>query len=74
MAEKISLIVETNGNAAFADEPASEIARILRDAASRIENGDYGSDGDGFRLNDINGHKCGRVTIEVVDEEEGDDE
>ena len=72
MAEKIFLEISTNDNAAFADEPASEIARILRAAAKRIEDGDYG-DG-GFRLNDINGHRCGRVTIEVVDDDEDEEE
>jgi hypothetical protein len=72
MAEKIFLELSTNGNAAFEDEPASEIARILRDAAKRIEHGNYG-DG-GFRLNDINGNVCGRVTIEVVDDDEDEEE
>jgi hypothetical protein len=74
MSERISVTLETNGNAAFEDSPATEIARILREAAKRIENGDFGSDGDGFRLNDINGNKCGRVTIERVDEEEEDED
>lgn len=72
MAEKIFLEISTNNNAAFATEPASEIARILRDAAKRIEHGNYG-DG-GFRLNDSNGHGCGRVTIEVVDDDEDEEE
>lgn len=70
MGERISIELNTNGNAAFEDEPASEIADILRKAATRIENGDFGQDGEGFRLNDINGNACGRVTIEKVEDEE----
>ena len=59
MAEKITLEL-TTGNAAFEDEPASEIARILRKAAERIEAGDV----DGFPLHDINGNRCGFLHIE----------
>jgi len=47
------------GNDAFDDAPASEVARILRRAADRIEN-----DGDtDFRLRDVNGNTVGAVKI-----------
>jgi hypothetical protein len=56
--EKITIEIET-GNAAFDDAPATEIARILRNAAERIEGGDV----DGFPLYDLNGNKCGALHI-----------
>jgi hypothetical protein len=63
MAVKISVNVETNGNAAFEeDAAASEIARILRDVALRIENQDY-PDGE-VPIRDINGNKCGSFFVE----------
>lgn len=52
-----SLQMDT-GNAAFDDEPASEIARILRDVADRLEQ--QGA-GDG-NLIDHNGNTVGRFT------------
>lgn len=57
--ERIKIQIET-GNSAFEDEPASEIARILRGAATRIELGYT----DGFPLFDINGNRCGYLHIE----------
>lgn len=72
MTEKFSIEFSSNGNAAFEDA-RSEIVRILKETARRLEQGDSGSDGDGFRLNDINGHKCGRVTIERDDDDEEDE-
>lgn len=45
-------------NAAFADEPATELARILRNLAERIEEGSTES-----RLRDINGNHVGQFTI-----------
>jgi len=45
-------------NAAFSDEPASELARILRDLAKHIENGD-----DHRRLMDFNGNHVGEFAI-----------
>lgn len=70
MAEKFSIELSSNGNAAFADDARSEIVRILKETARRLEQGEQGGDGDGFRLNDINGHKCGRVNIEFEEDEE----
>jgi hypothetical protein len=57
MSEKITVVIETK-NAAFEDAPASEIARILRDMASRVES-------VGFLPvpRDINGNICGYVTV-----------
>lgn len=46
-------------NAAFDDAPASEIARILRDAADRIERDGEGAFGPA-PLFDANGNKVGR--------------
>src|SRR5690606_4532157 len=60
--ERITLTIET-GNAAFDDAPASEIARILRAAADRLERGDCFD----FPLRDINGNTCGRLVIEGDD-------
>lgn len=60
--ERITITIET-GNAAFEDEPASEVARILRAAADRVE-----ETGEvphcGLPLFDVNGNRCGAVTIE----------
>ena len=47
-------------NAAFADEPASEIAAILRKAAARVANGE-----DDFPLHDFNGNTVGRAKVEA---------
>jgi hypothetical protein len=45
-------------NAAFADEPAFELARILRDLAKHIEHGDTER-----RLMDMNGNHVGQFEI-----------
>lgn len=45
-------------NAAFGDTPASELARILRDLAKHIENGDTDR-----RLMDSNGNRVGAFEI-----------
>jgi len=45
-------------NAAFTDDPGAELARILRDLAKHIENGDTGR-----RLMDGNGNRVGEFTI-----------
>lgn len=61
--ENITITIET-GNDAFADEPATEIARILRGLADSFEQ--YGR--SQFRkLYDLNGNACGRVAIEPAD-------
>ena len=59
MAERFTIVIETRG-AAFADTPASEVARILREMADRME--DRGI----FPVpRDINGNKCGSVKTET---------
>lgn len=58
--EWITLAIQTSG-AAFEDEPATEVARILRELAERFE--EYGH--PQFRkLYDINGNACGTITVE----------
>lgn len=71
--ERITITINT-GNAAFDDEPATEIARILREIAASMERDGTPSlvelqDGT-FLVRDINGNKCGEVDIapEVDDE------
>ncbi len=58
MAEVHKIVIETS-NAAFDDEPASEIARILRAMADRIE-----ETGILPLPRDINGNRCGSVSCE----------
>lgn len=48
-------------NAAFEDYPASEAARILRDAARRIEDG--GEVNRNLILRDVNGNAVGHCAI-----------
>lgn len=43
-----------SGNAAFADDPAGEVSRILRETADKIDGGD-----DGGPVRDINGNRVG---------------
>lgn len=47
-------------NEAFGDAPMTELARILREYAARIE--EYGPD-DCDRLRDHNGNTCGTARI-----------
>lgn len=54
----LKLFIETE-NAAFDDEPATELARILRDLAKRIEH----DPAPYIVLRDINGNKVGECTI-----------
>lgn len=54
---KFIVNLESNSNDAFIDNERAEVARILRDAAERIESGNS----HGFALYDINGNKCGEV-------------
>lgn len=44
-------------NDAFADQPATELARILREIAERVEAGDLPE----FPVRDANGNTVGRV-------------
>lgn len=55
MKAKIEIVMD---NAAFNDEPATELARILRELAEEIENG-QGS----CQLRDINGNAVGTFTV-----------
>ena len=45
-------------NAAFDDEPATEVGRILRQLATNVEEGDIPP----FDLADLNGNKVGEIT------------
>jgi hypothetical protein len=60
MSETFKLNIKT-GNAAFSEEeggPHLELARLLREVADRVENGeDHGS------VMDINGNSVGRWTL-----------
>lgn len=59
----VMLYIADLDNAAFEDEgPAFEVARIFRDAAQRIENGDLE-----FALRDINGNRVGSVSAQIED-------
>jgi hypothetical protein len=58
--ERITITIET-GNAAFADRPATEIARILSELASDISGGGLE---DGKKLRDTNGNWCGIVRVQ----------
>lgn len=49
------------GNAAF-DDPAAELARILRQTADKIERGDY-YPGHSVTVLDVNGNDVGRWKI-----------
>ena len=64
MTERLTLFIET-GNAAFDDNPATELARILRCYALGLENGT--ADIDYFPLRDINGNKVGEAQINSID-------
>lgn len=55
--ENFSLTIETV-NAAFEDNAAAEIARILRQLAQRLED-DGMESGQEFVLRDLNGNKVG---------------
>lgn len=60
MTERHTIVIETSG-AAFDDAPASEIARILREMADRIE-----SHGLLPVPRDVNGNKCGTVSVQQI--------
>jgi hypothetical protein len=55
-----TLSIETD-NAAFADDPKAEIARILRETADKLETGRYVD-----KLRDGNGNTVGNVMYEVT--------
>lgn len=54
----LKIEIET-GNAAFEDDRNMELARILRQIAERLENGE-----DAGRVLDINGNKVGSFEME----------
>lgn len=56
--KKLSLTIES-GNESFDADPFAEFARLLREAADRVEHGrpDY------FTLRDANGNAVGSVVI-----------
>ena len=55
------LTIDNTDNAAF-EEPGLEIARILRDAADKVERGTWG-----FILRDYNGNKVGTADDDLED-------
>lgn len=61
----LKIHIET-GNAAFADEPATEMARILRDLADQIE--DFPA--PYTVLFDVNGNAVGECEISEGEEDE----
>lgn len=65
MTVSIHFSIDSNANAAFEDEPSTEIARILREVAKRIEDGDFPEGNTPVR--DINGNKCGFFSL--IDED-----
>jgi hypothetical protein len=59
----MKLIIEIKmDGAAFEELPGSEVARILRQWADRLDNCDFMSGKDNLR--DINGNICGFVKVE----------
>lgn len=62
MSERHTIVIETKG-AAFEESPASEIARILREMADRIE-----SHGILPVPRDVNGNICGSVSVALQEE------
>ena len=58
---KITIEIDTS-NAAFGCDESEEVARILRDAAHRIEM--YGDRAEG-PLRDLNGNTVGKLIIET---------
>jgi hypothetical protein len=50
-------------NAAFDDEPASEIARILRELAGKMEREGAPARGYSWTLWDVNGNRVGRAYV-----------
>lgn len=62
---QFTLTISTD-NAAFDDgNLGPEVARILRDAAARVEYGDVREPGDERGLRDANGNTVGSMRLEV---------
>ena len=69
MSGSLTIEIETS-NAAFADgNEAAELARILREAARKIENGHMG-----FKLYDYNGNHVGYCEYEPGEYDDEDSE
>lgn len=58
---KFAVVISLD-NAAFDEDPTTEIARLLRDAAGRVDNGFWGENGTAHCLKDINGNTVGHFT------------
>ena len=56
MSHKTYMLTIETGNAAFEADRDAEVARILREAADRIERGDHYGE---FTLRDYNGNRVG---------------
>ena len=67
---KITITLDTD-NAVFQeyDQPGSEVARILRTLASKVNgvNEEDLREFQDFKLRDINGNTVGKVTIDAAD-------
>jgi hypothetical protein len=59
---RVTLSIDT-GNDAFVDRSKEEVARILRDAANKVEEGPGILVGHVCVLRDINGNTVGKVTV-----------
>ena len=53
----LEIKINSNSNDAFVDDDAAEVARILREVADKLENGERV-----FPIRDINGNQCGYCT------------
>lgn len=62
MTLNINIRIETD-NAAFEDEPATEVARLVKEVAKRLYNCDYPGGGGEVPLLDINGNTCGYFSV-----------
>lgn len=62
MRNAFTLDISTD-NAAFEDEPAAEVARILRRIADKLEQGQR----DGIAA-DVNGNRCGSFHLTSADD------
>jgi len=60
MTLKITIIMD---NAAFEGRSGDECARILRDAADKLDGRDMISGGTLFTLRDVNGNRVGEVQV-----------
>lgn len=59
------LTIEIENSGAAFDDPRPELARILRDLASKLENGRNPTS-----VRDINGNLCGQVYLDIEEAEQ----